>query len=52
MSDADMLAAIINAIQTDENLIALIRAAVTNSLQTAITVQLQNAMTILGLPTS
>lgn len=52
MSDTDMLTAIINAIQTDANLITLIRYSVTNGLQIQPTAKLQAIMSVLGLPTS
>lgn len=51
MSDQDRVTAIINAIQTDANLIILIRALITNNLPNALTQQLINAQTVLELPT-
>lgn len=52
MSDQDMITAIINAIQTDSNLILLMRAVVTNNIGNVQTSQLQAMMTLLNLPTS
>lgn len=49
MSQADMIAAIINAIQTDSNLLILLRGAVTNNIGNVPILQLQAIMTALGL---
>lgn len=53
MSDADMIIAIINALQTDSNILLLIRAAATRALNSGTigTDQLNNLMTALGLNT-
>lgn len=52
MTDQQMMTAIINAIQTDSNLILLIRTGVIKAIMAADTQMLQNAMVALNLPTS
>lgn len=52
MSQQDMLTAIINAIQTDANLIILLRASVTLNIPNVSVQQLQAIMTLLNLPTT
>lgn len=47
-----MIAAIINSIQTDANLIILLRQAVTNNIGNVPTYQLQAICTLLGINTS
>lgn len=50
MTTQQMITAIINAIQTDVNLILLVRASVSKSLLTITdTAQLQNACIVLGI---
>lgn len=49
MDQQDMITAIINAIQTDANLIILMRGAVTNNIGNVSITQLQSIMTALGL---
>lgn len=52
MTDDQMKAAILNAIQSDANLLTLIRAAISNTIAGAQTITLQTAMAALNLPTS
>lgn len=52
MTNAQMIAAIIAAIQTDANVILVMRAVVTNNLPNVSTTQLTNICTILGIDTS
>jgi len=49
MNTAQMITAITNSIQTDANMILLVRALFTNSLGTRQDFQLQNVCTILGI---
>lgn len=52
MTNAQMIAAIINSIQTDANLIILLRLVVTTNIPNVSTTQLQAACAVLGIQTS
>lgn len=52
MTNAQMVTAITNSIQTDANLIILIRLLLTNNLPNGSTIQLQAACAALGIVTS
>lgn len=52
MSDQDRITSIINAIQTDTNLLILLRALVSANIINVPTDKLIMAQTVLGLPTS
>lgn len=52
MSNQDMITAILNAIQTDENVIILVRALITGNIPNVPTATLQAAMQALGLTTT
>ncbi len=49
MTDQDMIAAIVSALQTQSNLLLLLTSQVTNSVQSMQTSQLQQICTILGI---
>lgn len=51
MSDADKIAAIVAAMALDQNnVVILMRQLITNNLPNVTTLQLNNIMTVLGLP--
>lgn len=52
MTDQDRITAIIQAIQTDANIILILRQGITNQLPNMQSQQLQMIMTLLGLPNS
>lgn len=52
MSNQDMITAIINAIQTDANVIILMRTMITNNIVNVPTPNLQAICAALGIPTS
>lgn len=54
MSDADMIAAIIASIQTDANLIVLLKSMIAQGLNQGLqpTAKLQMMCSILGIPTT
>lgn len=49
MTQQQMIVAIINAIQTDENVILIMRVGITNQLPNVQLTQLQNLCTALGI---
>lgn len=52
MTDQDKVIAILSAIQTDQNVIILLRALLTNNIPNMTPIQLENVMIILNIPES
>lgn len=50
MCNSDMIAAILNKIQSDDTLIIVLRAAITKAIYKLSTEDLQTIMALLGLP--